>query len=446
MKVLVLTIGTRGDVQPLIALAGGLAARGHAVTVCTSVRYADVVARCEVRFAPLSDDLVALVETPEGRRTIAGTGGVVSRLRGASDLVGRSLQIQRELFRDGWAVAREFEPDVILCHPKMLIGIHYAERLSIPALVTPLFPLFDPTSAYPAPGLPSLRFDRRTTALYNRISHHALKRTIGLASRWLFASWRTSVGLPRLPLFADVLQRADGATVPLLNGWSRHVVPEPEDSRLDARRTAGFWFLERDDAWQPDERLRAFLERGDRPVFIGFGSMSGTDPARTTDLVLAALDRVGLRGVLATGWGGLQAEELPETALMLGEAPHDWLFERVSAVVHHGGAGTTAAGLRAGRPSVICPFFGDQPFWAERVRELGAGPSALPQRRLNADRLAAAIRESVDSDSILNKAASVGRLLRNENGIAMAVEFIERMAESVTGRCRRAPARRGHIR
>lgn len=430
MKVLVLTIGTRGDVQPLIALAAGLAGHGHAVTVCTSVRYADVVARCGLRFAPLSDDLVALVETPEGRRTIAGTGGLISRMRGASDLIGRSLQIQRDLFRDGWAAARELEPDVILCHPKMSIGIHYAERLSVPALLTPLFPLFDPTSAYPAPGLPSLRFGRRTTALYNRTSHRALKRTIGLASRWLFASWRSSVDLPRLPLMADVLQRADGAAVPLLNGWSRHVVPEPGDSRLDARRTAGFWFLERDDAWQPDERLRAFLEHGDRPVFIGFGSMSGTDPARTTDLVLAALDRAGLRGVLAAGWGGLQADALPETALMLDEVPHDWLFERVSAVVHHGGAGTTAAGLRAGRPSVICPFFGDQTFWAERVRKLGVGPAPLPQRRLTADRLADAIRESVDSGSISKRAADLGRLLRHENGIATAVEFIERTVAS----------------
>lgn len=446
MKILVLTIGTRGDVQPLIALAAGLAARGHAVTVCTSVRYVDVVTRCGLRFAPLSDDLIALVETPEGRRTIAGTGGVVSRLRGASDLVGRSLQIQRDLFRDGWAAARELEPDVILCHPKMSIGIHYAERLSIPALVTPLFPLFDPTSAYPAPGLPSLRFGRRTAALYNRMSHRALKRTIGLAGRWLFASWRASVGLPRLPLLADVLQRGDGATVPLLNGWSRHVVPDPGDSRIDARQTAGFWFLERDGAWQPDERLRAFLERGDRPVFIGFGSMSGTDPARTTDHVLEALDRAGLRGVLAAGWGGLRADALPATALMLDEAPHDWLFERVSAVVHHGGAGTTAAGLRAGRPSVICPFFGDQPFWAARVRALGAGPPPVPQRRLTAERLARALRQAVDSDSIRQNAADLGSLLRHEHGVATAAEFVEKTVERGEGRGPRTPAKRGPVR
>jgi len=429
MKVLVTTIGTRGDVQPLIALAAGLARSGHAVTVCTSIRYSDDVTNRGLGFAPVSDDLVSLVETPEGRRTIAGTGGVVNRLRGFSGLIARSLEIQRQLFRDGWSAARELEPDAIVCHPKMSIAIHYAERLGIPALLTPLFPLFDPTSAYAAPGLPRARLGRRSTAIYNRLSHRVLKRTIALASRWLFASWRASAGLPRLPLFADVLQRADGVPVPLLNGWSRHVLPDPADSDIEERCTTGFWFLERDPNWQPEKRLVAFLERGDRPVFVGFGSMSGTDPARTTDIVLEALERAGVRGVLAAGWGGLQAEALPEAALLLDEVPHDWLFERVAAVVHHGGAGTTAAGLRAACPTVVCPFFGDQPFWAARVHALGAGPGPVAQRQLSAARLAGAIRQAVDSAEIRHNVAALSRKLRREDGIATAVEFIERKVD-----------------
>lgn len=425
MKVLVLTIGTRGDVQPLVALAAGLAARGHDVTVCTSVRYADIVTGRGLAFAPLSDDLVALVETPEGRRTLAGIGGPVSRLRAFSGLVGRSLQIQRELFRDGWIAAREIEPDAIVCHPKLAIGIHYAERLSIPALMTPLFPLFDPTSAYPAPGLPRLRFGQGAAALYNRTSHRVLERTVSLASRWLFAPWRDSVGLPRLPVFAGVLQRGDGKAVPLLNGWSRHIVPEPDDSGREASRSAGFWFLERNDDWRPDPGLVKFLAGGDPPVYIGFGSMRATDPARTTELVLEALDRAGLRGVLAAGWGGLGGEALPETVLLREDVPHDWLFERVAAVVHHGGAGTTAAGLRAGRPSVVCPFFGDQPFWASRVHALGAGPPAVPQRRLGVDRLAEALLQVVESGSFRRAAAELGRRIRAEDGVATAAEFVE---------------------
>ncbi len=430
MKVLVTTIGTRGDVQPLVALSAGLARHGHSVTVCTSVRYDDMVKRCGLDFAPLSDDLVSLVETPEGRRTIAGAGGVVGRIRAFSDLLRKSVQIQRDLFRDGWSAARDLRPDVIVCHPKMSIALHYAERLSIPAVMAPLFPLFNPTAAYPPPGVPFVRLGRRSTALYNRASHRVLRRTISLASRWLFGSWRKSAGLPRLPMFSDVLRRADGEPVPLLNGWSRHLLPDPRDGDIERMHTAGFWFLERGPQWQPDDRLLQFLERGEPPVFVGFGSMRGTDPAKTTQIVLDALNRAGVRGVLAAGWGGLeQTSALPESLFLLNDVPHDWMFERVAAVVHHGGAGTTAAGLRAGRPTVVCPFFGDQPFWAWRVQELGVGPAPVPQRRLCAHQLADAIRQALDSDSMRQKADALGRLLRQEDGIAAAVEFIGRTVD-----------------
>lgn len=429
MKVLLATIGTCGDVQPFIALAVGLARRGHIVTVCTSVRYEDAVTHRGLGFEPLSDDLVSLVETPEGRRTIAGAGGLFGRVRTFSSLLRKSLQVQRDLFRDGWSAARQTQPDVIVFHPKMSIALHYAERLAIPAVMAPLFPLFNATSAYPAPGVPYVRFGHRSTALYNRASHHAVRKTVSLASRWLFAQWRKSAGLPDLPLFADVLRRADGKPVPLLNGWSRHLLPDPPNGETENMLTSGFWFLERQQRWQPDNRLVDFLDRGDPPVFVGFGSMSGTDPVRTTDIVLNALDRAGARGVLAAGWGGLQSTHFNEDIFLLEEVPHDWMFERVAAVVHHGGAGTTAAGLRAGRPTVVCPFFGDQSFWAWRIQELGVGPAPVPQRSLNAERLADAIQQAVESGQMHNRADALGEALRREEGIACAAEFLERTVD-----------------
>jgi sterol 3beta-glucosyltransferase len=425
MRVLVITIGTRGDVQPFIALSLGLKRRGHRVTLCTSTRYAEQLATYGLEFAPLSDDLVALIETPEGRRTLAGTGGPIKRARGFSRLLQRSLQIQRELFAAGWSAALDSEPELIVFHPKMAIALDYAERLAIPAVMAPLFPLFNPTSAYPAPGVPILRSERRWTAVYNKASHRMLERTIGLASRCLFAPWRTAVGLPRRPWFEDLLHRDGARPAPLLNAWSQHLLPDPADSDPDRARTTGFWCLDHVPQWQPDEKLERFLDQGDPPVFVGFGSMRGTDPARTTRIVLDALDRAGVRGVLARGWGGLQDAALPENVLLLDEAPHDWLFERVAAVVHHGGAGTTAAGLRAGRPSVICPFFGDQPFWAWRVQRLGVGPAPIPQRRLNAASLADAIRQSVECGEISNNARALGQDLKREDGVAAAVDFIE---------------------
>jgi sterol 3beta-glucosyltransferase len=153
--------------------------------------------------------------------------------------------------------------------------------------------------------------------------------------------------------------------------------------------------------------------------------MPTQDAARTTRTVLAALERAGQRGVLASGWGGLAATDLPPSVYLLDEAPHDWLFPQMAAVVHHGGAGTTAAGLRAGVPTVICPFFGDQPFWGRRVVRLGVGPQPIPQRRPTTDALSAAIRTVVSDPMMRERAAVLGSAIRAEDGVGNAVTHIE---------------------
>ncbi len=172
--------------------------------------------------------------------------------------------------------------------------------------------------------------------------------------------------------------------------------------------------------------MQRFLDAGDPPVYVGFGSMSGRDPQHLTKLVIDALQQAGVRGLIATGWGGLTAADLPETIFKIDSVPHDWLFPRVAAVVHHGGAGTTAAGLRAGRPTVICPFIVDQPFWGRRVHELGAGAAPIPQKQLTAENLAAAIREVTSDPTIHRKAEVLGEQIRQEDGIGIAVNLIEK--------------------
>jgi sterol 3beta-glucosyltransferase len=188
----------------------------------------------------------------------------------------------------------------------------------------------------------------------------------------------------------------------------------------------GYWFLEREESWQPPHELTAFLEAGDPPVVVSFGSISGQDPARSAEIVIEALRKTGERGILVTGWGGLEATDLPNSVLQIRSAPYEWLFPQSAAVVHHGGAGTTAAGLRAGKPSVVCPFFGDQPFWGHRVEELGVGPAPLPQSDLNTTTLARAIERAVDNGEMQREAAQIGAKIRDENGVDAAVRFIER--------------------
>jgi sterol 3beta-glucosyltransferase len=165
-------------------------------------------------------------------------------------------------------------------------------------------------------------------------------------------------------------------------------------------------------------------------VYVGFGSMSGNRARERAHLVIAALERAGMRGVMASGWGGLDPDNCPPSVHLIDEVPHDWLFPRVAAVVHHGGAGTTAAGLRAGRPTVICPFMADQPFWGRCVQERGFGPAPIPQKKLTVENLAAAIHEAVNNPDMREKTATVGRQLRAETGVQNAVQRLEEIVRS----------------
>ena len=158
--------------------------------------------------------------------------------------------------------------------------------------------------------------------------------------------------------------------------------------------------------------------------------MSGRNPQRVAKIVIEALRRSNTRGIIATGWGGLDVDDLPGTIHKIDSVPHDWLFPRVSAVVHHGGAGTTAAGLRAGCPTVICPFFGDQPFWGRRIRECGAGSAPIPQKKLTAKDLRDATVETTTNPDIRRNAESLGEKIRAEDGVAAAVELIEQVRQS----------------
>jgi UDP:flavonoid glycosyltransferase YjiC (YdhE family) len=187
----------------------------------------------------------------------------------------------------------------------------------------------------------------------------------------------------------------------------------------------GYWFLEPRDEWTPPPALEAFLEAGSPPVYVGFGSMSSRDPEETADLVMEALARTGQRAVLLSGWSGLQKTDVPDSMFMLEPVPFAWLFPRVAAVVHHGGAGTTAAGLRAGVPSVVIPFFGDQFFWGACVTRLGAGPEPVPRKKLTAERLANAIQQAVSDPTVAERAADVGAKIRAEDGVAGAVAVVE---------------------
>lgn len=407
MKILILTLGSRGDVQPYVALGAGLIAAGHQVTLATVQSFREMIAERGIDFAPLQGEFLELIQTPEGKAALAGKGNPLALLRTVMPML-------RQMLADAWSIAPGH--DAVVFHPKALSGYSIAERLGIPGFLALPLPLYSPTAAFPSLLLPFANLG----APLNRASHRLMLKlatasTQGMVNRWR----REALGLPPV---RDEL-KLHGAPLSRLYAYSPQVLPTPPDWDGSSVAT-GYWFLDRPARWQPPKTLTAFLENGAPPVYVGFGSMPSRDAARMTDLVLTALERSGKRGVLATGWGGLANRQMPAHVYVLDAAPHDWLFPRMTAVVHHGGAGTTAAGLRAGVPTVIVPFFGDQPFWGRRISELGVGLMPAKQARISAEQLAAAITHATADPAVRARAAAIGERIRAEDGIGCAIDII----------------------
>ncbi len=415
MRVTMLAVGSRGDVQPYVALGLGLQRAGHDVVVATHVPFEGFVRGRGLGFRPLSGDPKAGVESEIGRAWLESGRNPAAFTYNFARLMRAYLE---ESLPDTWWACQG--ADLILSSALGFAGFHVAERLGVPFAAALLQPL-TPTGAFPSIASPV-----NLGASLNRLSHRAARQMLWQPVRSTINRWRReNLGLPPVPL-GGPFRRLDAERVPILYGYSPSVLPKPADWGAHVDVT-GFWFLDRSPDWHPPPELVAFLESGPPPVSIGFGSMVPRDPAGLTEVAVAALRRAGRRGVLISGWGGLKPSDLPDDVCLVPEIPHDWLFPRMAATVHHGGAGTTAAGLRAGVPAVVTPFFADQPFWARRVKELGVGTPSIPLRKVTTERLATAIRTATSDDLMRLRAAALGQRIREENGVTRAVAVIEQL-------------------
>lgn len=412
MKITIATVGTRGDVQPYIALGHGLQSRGHQVQIATDSTFQNFITASGVGFAEVKADPRRALQ--EDIRKIGSNPARLLRW-----IETNFTPLARQYFIDMHAACQD--SDAILVSMLAFAAMHVAQALKIPFLSTYLSPV-TPTREFPsmvASGMPDwLPFKGQLNWLSFRLYNLAFFRMMLPVINQMR---QEILDLPPVPW--SYYSGLDVSEVPIIHGYSQHVIPKPKDWG-EHQHVSGYWFMD-NPAWQPPEKLMCFLEEGSPPIYIGFGSMVDVEAQKATEQVLAALQLTGQRAVLHSGWSDLGAGEISEHAYKVDDVPHSWLFPRMAAIVHHGGAGTTAAALRAGVPSVIVPYFADQPFWSRWVYQLGASPKPIPRDKLSAANLASAIQRATMDSTILRNARLLGEKIQAEDGVTIAVELIE---------------------
>lgn len=410
MNITILTYGSRGDVQPFIALSRGLQENGHKVRVAAPYRFADFVTGYGIPFVPLAGD-------PEeiSRRFTEAGHNAVRTARAIRDYV---MDIAQDVVGAASSVCDDAE--MIIHSFLFTTGAHsIAYARGIPDLSIQTFPVFAPTRAYPPVALPSL-----PAGPLSYLGHWLITQTFWYGGNAGYKQLRK--GNPAtfsFDLYWPFKEKPTRPATPLLYAVSPIVLPPAPDS-VHRAHVIGYFFLDSLDDYQAPVELTDFLDAGPAPICVTFGSMIHSDMDSVEAAVLRAVRLTGNRAIILTGWNGWKGGGSTEDVFFLESAPHDWLLPRCKAVIHHGGAGTTAAGLRAGIPNIVIPFGGDQLFWGKRIHAIGAGPPPINVRSLTTARLSRALVE-VNNIPMQKCAREIGLAIRAETGIANAIRVVE---------------------
>lgn len=412
LNIAILVVGTRGDVQPFLAMAKRLQEFGHRVRLATHANFRTFVRSAGVDFFPLGGD----------PRVLAG---YMARNKGLIPSGPGEISIQRKQIK---AIIESLlpactDPDIetgvpfrsqaIIANPPAYGHAHVAEALGVPIHIFFTMP-WTPTYEFPHP------LARVPQSAGYWLSYIIVDLLIWWGIRSYINDFRKrKLKLPPIAYFSTY--HGSISHLPTAYMWSPHLVPKPSDwgSLVDV---VGYCLLKLGSKYQPQENFVQWIQRGPKPIYIGFGSMPLEDPKKTTEIILEALQDTGQRGIIDRGWGDLgKITEVPDNIFLLEDCPHDWLFPQCSAVVHHGGAGTTATGLKAGCPTTIVPFFGDQFFWGDRVQQKGLGPAPIPISQLTVENLSNAVRFMLQPE-VKSRAMELAKLIENEDGVAAAVD------------------------
>lgn len=416
-----LTSGTLGDVQPAAALALGMQAAGHAVRVAAPTAFREMIEAQSLPFAPLEGNPSDLLTEPGRQSALTFVKNPLVGIQSTLGYLRAARPVYAQMIENGWRASQGASALVIGL--PTIWGKSVAEALGIPLIGAFLQPLTE-TEEFPSPLLPStLRLGRA----YNRFTHRLASLAVYLPWRRVLNRWRNhSLGLKSLP----VLQPSFGSMDAVLYGFSGKVVPRPKDWPVDQVIT-GYWAIKPENFTPPPE-LRQFIRSGEPPFYFGFGSPGMYEPRRLVGLLIRSIEKTGIRAVVsAPKQVDIQAQN-GRIFILRGGVPHQWLFPQMEGVIHHGGAGTTAAALMAGVPAFLAPLAVDQFFWGERVHALGVGPAAVPQRALTEEKLEAALNE-MKGWKMKEAAQKLGEQLRREDGVAVAVQVMESIPGTGSG-------------
>lgn len=390
MRIAIVSMDTRGGIQPYLALAVALRDAGHDVRLVAPGDFREMISARGVHVAPLSGSMEEVLRRSGG----AAEKGMLASIRLVRDELPRRMEEWTRQVLEACEGVEVMTGGI----GGLVVGEAVAYRLGVPFVEAHLHPV----GLRVLPPLLAPGFPRFLHGVGHALSDFALWAPFASVMR----QSRRQLGLDE--------RRPPRPRQPALYAVSRHVLPLAGAEH----HVTGYWTLTAGD-WSPPRHLVDFLARGPAPVCVGFGSMASEDPRALSRLVLGAVRSAGVRAVLLSGWGGL-ADVARDDVLVLREAPHDWLFPRMAGVVHHGGAGTTGAALTAGVPALVVPFTMDQPFWGARVHALGVGPRPIPRKRLTVENLAAGLRALVSDEAMRRRAAELGELVRAEEGAAGA--------------------------
>ncbi|MBO0869388.1 MAG: glycosyltransferase family 1 protein [Micromonosporaceae bacterium] len=417
--VLILAIGTRGDIAPFTGLGTRLAQAGYRVAIATQPPFAHLVTDCGLEYREIPGDPRSYLATDTGQKALdTGPRAMASSMK----LIKQGT---REVC-DGVLTVLQQGCDLALLTHGTAPMYPITEALGIPSIGVPLVPI-EPTGDFPPPALSRVpvpgRWGNRTIA---RLSAAGTLKLFTPATNEI----RQRLGKPSMTGRGMLREMAE-RNWPVLCGYSPVLLPRPADWRAGVD-VVGYWWPESPGGWQPPADLVDFLAAGPPPVFITLGSMATERKAEVGTAFAAALREAGVRGIIQAGWAGM-ALGADHQLFTVDEVPYDWLFPQLSAVVHHAGAGTTGAGLRAGVPAVGVPVWLDQPFWSGRLVELGVSPAMIPLRRLDARRLAGAIRAAVEEPGYRGRAQEVAAQVNAEDGAGQVVAAVQRVLGQQVG-------------